>query len=77
MPAQSDCVGSGPRHTRCHSLRPGIAGPASVLGVDVSDPERLARLDESWLTERSFHAYLGLMALTAGGRGRGDQVRSN
>jgi len=58
------------------SLRPGITGPAQVLGVDMSDPEQLSRLDQTWLQNRSVRAYLALIALTLIGRGRGDRVRA-
>ena len=57
-----------------YALRPGITGPAQVLGVDMSEPERLAALDQSWVTGRSISAYIQLVAMTVVGRGRGDRV---
>ena len=59
-----------------YRLRPGITGPAQVLGVDMSEPERLAQLDETWLIGRYHRAYLSLIMLTVLGRGRGDRVRA-
>ena len=59
-----------------YDLRPGITGPAQVLGVDMSEPERLAELDANWLRDRTLHAYIGLVMLTLIGRGRGDRVRA-
>ena len=55
-------------------LRPGITGPAQVLGVDMSEPRYLAQLDETWLSNCSLREYLRLILLTAIGRGRGDRV---
>lgn len=59
-----------------YSLRPGITGPAQVLGVDMSDPDRLAELDTRWLS-RSVGRYLQLIIMTGTGHGRGDRVNAS
>lgn len=57
------------------ALRPGITGRAQILGVDMSDPERLARIDAEYAASMSFPGDLRLLALTVFGAGRGDRVR--
>jgi lipopolysaccharide/colanic/teichoic acid biosynthesis glycosyltransferase len=75
LPNQAELIGA--RDARgIYVLRPGITGPAQVQGVDMSNPERLAQLDATWLDERSVHSYLALIVLTVRGRGRGDRVRA-
>src|SRR5690606_22830348 len=32
-----------------YAVRPGVTGPAQVLGVDMSTPEQLAEIDASWV----------------------------
>lgn len=57
-----------------NELPPGITGPAQVLGVDMSDPERLARIDESWVHQWSLGRYFGILIATATGSGSGDRI---
>ena len=76
LPGQTELISA--RDGRgVYALRPGITGPAQVLGVDMSEPERLSCLDQTWLVDRSVHAYLALIVLTLIGRGRGDRVRAS
>ncbi|HVW92288.1 MAG TPA: sugar transferase [Devosia sp.] len=53
-------------------LRPGITGVSQVAGVDMSDPERLAALDATYLSDMSPGADLRLILKTVAGSGRGD-----
>ncbi|MCB8839306.1 sugar transferase [Aurantimonas sp. VKM B-3413] len=55
-------------------LRPGITGKAQVMGVDMSDPTRLAEIDASYAAEQSFLGDLRLVMRTIFGGGRGDRV---
>lgn len=57
-----------------NALRPGITGPAQVRGIDMSDPERLAEIDESWVPHWSMARYFGILIATATGSGSGDRV---
>ena len=41
------------------AIRPGITGKAQVMGVDMSDPARLAEIDASYAAEPSFLGDLG------------------
>ncbi|WP_420857212.1 sugar transferase [Marivivens marinus] len=52
LPVQTDLIAA--RQARgVLKVRPGITGWAQVNGIDMRDPERLARVDEDWLNERS------------------------
>jgi O-antigen biosynthesis protein WbqP len=55
-------------------IRPGVTGVSQVAGVDMSDPERLAILDATYLADMSVCRDLGLLAATVFGAGRGDRV---
>jgi O-antigen biosynthesis protein WbqP len=57
-----------------YDLRPGVTGPAQVRGIDMSDPGRLAKVDETWLKERSLHLYFKIIIETVSGSGGGDRV---
>ncbi|SMC50109.1 Sugar transferase involved in LPS biosynthesis (colanic, teichoic acid) [Fulvimarina manganoxydans] len=57
------------------AVRPGITGPAQVRGIDMSEPERLARIDGAYARERSFFADLRLIFQTLAGGGQGDRVK--
>lgn len=58
-----------------YALRPGITGLAQVQGIDMSDPEKLAVIDQSYLETRSFFGDLGLILRTVTGGGQGDRVK--
>jgi UDP-glucose 4-epimerase len=59
-----------------YSLRPGITGVAQVAGVDMSDPDRLAALDATYLNDRSLARDFKLIMATFLGAGRGDRTRA-
>ena len=56
------------------ALRPGITGVAQVQGIDMSDPELLARVDAEYLASQGIVTDLRLMAATLLGAGRGDRT---
>ena len=56
------------------AVRPGITGKAQVMGVDMSDPVRLAEIDAQAIAERSFVGDLMLILRTVSGGGQGDRV---
>jgi lipopolysaccharide/colanic/teichoic acid biosynthesis glycosyltransferase len=56
------------------AIKPGITGLAQVNGIDMSDPERLARWDGRYVRNRNFWLDLRLMLATAIGGGRGDRT---
>ncbi|MCX7673686.1 MAG: sugar transferase [Thiobacillaceae bacterium] len=76
LPNQDELIAAR-RRLGVFSLKPGLTGPAQVLGVDMSQPQRLAELDALWLHERSVTNYLYYIMLTMIGRGFGDRIRAS
>lgn len=58
------------------SVLPGITGLAQINGVDMSDPERLARMDARYIAQRGLLMDLKIIVATFLGRGQGDKVRT-
>lgn len=56
------------------ALRPGITGRAQVLGIDMSEPERLAEEDAKYMVNSGLAEDFRLMLATALGAGRGDRT---
>jgi lipopolysaccharide/colanic/teichoic acid biosynthesis glycosyltransferase len=56
-------------------LKPGITGLAQINGIDMSDPEKLARWDARYVALRSLLLDLRIIIATATGRGQGDKVQ--
>jgi lipopolysaccharide/colanic/teichoic acid biosynthesis glycosyltransferase len=56
-------------------VRPGITGLAQVAGVDMSDPERLSRLDSEYIRGQSLARDLTLLMKTFTSKARGDRVK--
>jgi lipopolysaccharide/colanic/teichoic acid biosynthesis glycosyltransferase len=56
------------------SVLPGITGLAQIQGVDMSDPNELANLDERYVATRSILLDIKIILATFLGRGRGDRV---
>jgi O-antigen biosynthesis protein WbqP len=74
LPEQIELIAARERRG-VFALRPGITGKAQILGVDMSDPERLARIDAEYAASRSFLADVRILAQTLFGAGRGDRVK--
>jgi lipopolysaccharide/colanic/teichoic acid biosynthesis glycosyltransferase/nucleoside-diphosphate-sugar epimerase len=74
LPSQTDLVAAR-RSRGLYAIRPGITGVSQVAGVDMSDPEKLAELDETYLDDMSIAADVRLIVATAFGAGQGDRVR--
>ncbi|HTJ56804.1 MAG TPA: sugar transferase [Devosiaceae bacterium] len=73
LPSQTRLIEARRTHGLA-GLRPGITGVSQVAGVDMSDPERLAALDASYLGDMSLARDLRLMLATLVGAGRGDRL---
>jgi O-antigen biosynthesis protein WbqP len=56
--------------------RPGITGLAQVNGIDMSEPARLAEVDERMIRTLTLKDYFRYLVLTLTGKGSGDRVRS-
>lgn len=55
-------------------INPGITGLAQVRGVDMSEPLKLARLDQQYVAYRSILMDISIIKATFLGRGGGDRV---
>ncbi len=71
LPSQHGLIDAR-RRRGVFAVRPGITGLAQVLGVDMSDPERLAALDETYVQTHNLLGDLKLIARTVIGAGQGD-----
>ena len=58
------------------SARPGITGLGQILGVDMSDPRRLARLDAELISKLDCRMYFRCLVATLRGQGLGDRLKS-
>lgn len=76
LPSQTALV-EARRALGVYELRPGITGVAQVAGVDMSDPERLAALDATYLREMSLGTDVALVLSSLIGRGQGDRIKSS
>lgn len=56
--------------------RPGITGLAQVSNIDMSTPKLLAETDAHMLQSLDLGAYLKYIAMTIGGKGAGDKVKT-
>jgi O-antigen biosynthesis protein WbqP len=56
-------------------FRPGITGSAQISGIDMSQPDLLARVDAEMMESLSPFNYLRYLIWTVLGEGRGDRVR--
>jgi len=53
---------------------PGITGLAQIRGIDMSDPNRLAKCDAQYIALQSFQLDLGIVLRTCLGGGSGDRI---
>lgn len=75
LPSQTELIGHR-RALGVLTLRPGITGPAQVVGIDMSDPELLARTDAEYLGCGSIGYDLKCILATVSGGGSGDRIRT-
>ena len=58
-------------------VRPGITGLAQIKGIDMSDPEGLAKIDSLMIKSLSIGNYFKYIFKTVLGKGSGDKVVGN
>lgn len=58
-----------------YAVRPGITGEAQVNGIDMSTPEKLAKIDAKMIKELKLSNYIKFILLTVTGKGTGDRVK--
>lgn len=73
LPSQVELINKR-RERGVYRIRPGISGKAQVLGIDMSDPEKLARVDSEYVDEQTFWGDLKILAQTFGKKSRKDRV---
>ena len=73
LPNQTELVEER-RERGVYGVRPGITGLAQINQVDMSNPEKLARLDAEWIKTRTFLGDIKILIKTAIGKGSGDRT---
>tara|TARA_Y100000296_G_scaffold19676_3_gene23407 strand:+ start:1953 stop:2501 length:549 start_codon:yes stop_codon:yes gene_type:complete len=74
LPIQSELTDVRSRYS-VYSVRPGITGLAQISGIDMSQPELLAEIDQKMILSMNLVSYFHLIWLTLLGKGYGDQIR--
>ena len=74
LPSQVDLI-KARKKLDVFSVRPGITGLAQIKGIDMSQPELLAKTDAEMLVGFSIIQYFKYIFLTLLGKGSGDQIR--
>ncbi len=57
-------------------VKPGITGLAQIRGIDMSKPEKLAKLDKIMISKLTQINYFKYLFLTLFGKGLGDKVKN-
>ena len=71
LPQQHELI-EARRRLGLFALPPGVTGPAQILGLDMSQPQRLAEVEADYFRSRSLAKDLLLVAHTLAGAGSGD-----
>lgn len=74
LPGQTELIAAR-RERGIYAVRPGITGPAQVVGLDMSKPLQLAEEDARWATRPTVAAYVKFILLTLAGKGQGDAIQ--
>jgi lipopolysaccharide/colanic/teichoic acid biosynthesis glycosyltransferase len=75
LPSQSALIAERERRG-VFALKPGVTGPAQLMGIDMSTPERLAEVEAEYFARSTALGEVGLIFRTFLGKGRGDAVRA-
>jgi O-antigen biosynthesis protein WbqP len=75
LPSQVELVEARDR-LGIFEVLPGITGLGQVRGIDMSDPDRLARCDGEYVSARNLRLDLSILWATFRGAGGGDRVKS-
>tara|TARA_R110000765_G_scaffold424901_2_gene536708 strand:+ start:594 stop:1148 length:555 start_codon:yes stop_codon:yes gene_type:complete len=71
LPVQTELIEARDR-LKVFSVLPGITGPAQIKKIDMSTPDRLARVDGQYVLKQSLSCDLYYIFATAFGKGSGD-----
>lgn len=58
-----------------YDILPGVTGLAQIQGVDMSNPEKLARIDGEYVRIKSLAVDLQIIGATLRGKGSGDAIK--
>ncbi len=61
-------------HHNIYSVLPGVTGLAQINNIDMSNPEKLAKVDAQMVKGMSIRNYFRYVLLTAFGKGSGDAI---
>lgn len=75
LETQTDLIGWRQRFN-VFSVKPGISGLAQIQGVDMSDPEKLARIDGEYVLKRNLVLDIKIALATVTGKGLNDYVKA-
>ena len=75
LPTQTELIEARLRRD-VYSAKPGISGLAQVNGIDMADPELLARIDQQYIKRQSILLEIRLLIMTFLGRGSGDRTKT-
>jgi lipopolysaccharide/colanic/teichoic acid biosynthesis glycosyltransferase len=73
LPSQEELISERSKNG-VFKVRPGITGLAQIHGIDMSNPQMLARVDAEYISNWSFLSDLQILIRTVVGAGRGDSV---
>lgn len=73
LPSQTDLI-SARNALNVFNARPGITGLAQVRHIDMSTPEKLARIDAQMLENLTLRHYFRYIFQTLSGKGKGDRI---
>jgi O-antigen biosynthesis protein WbqP len=74
LPNQQELIKAREEHG-VYSARPGITGLAQVNGIDMSNPDLLAKTDAMMIRELTVLKYFKYIFMTVLGKGSGDRVK--
>ena len=58
-----------------YKVLPGITGLAQINNIDMSEPEKLAKIDANMIENMSIKTYFRYIVLTGLGKGSGDAIK--
>ena len=74
LPSQVELI-EARRERGLSGLRPGVTGVSQIRGIDMSNPQRLAASDATYLQDMSLGQDVKIILQTVAGAGRGDALK--
>ncbi len=74
LPNQSELIQQR-KARKVFSVKPGITGLAQIKGIDMSNPEKLTKVDEDMIFKFNQFNYFKYLFLTIYGKGYGDRLK--